>query len=305
MTSHLFRKKVMVTGADGMLGRAFQAILASHYPSTTVYALPHEVLDVTDRQAVLKHVAEGYDFIVHCAADVNADRCEKLPERCHEIQVQGTLNILELAAESNSKIFYPQSFLIFSGGDNLIDESTEPDPKSVYGRCKLEAEKQILLAQSEALVVRMAGFFGGDEKDKNFVGKFTRQLVELLKEGRTTYAVGDRVWQPTYTEDLAKNSLLLLDQGMRGVWSMGSVGEASFYDLARECVDQLGLKNRIEIIPASQEKVNAEDVARRPSRAVLSNERLISNGLFLQRTWQASLREYLARPWFQSLFSNV
>ncbi len=295
----------MVTGADGMLGRAFQAILTKHYPSVMVYAIPHEALDVTDRKAVLRHVAEGYDFIIHCAADVNADRCEAFPERCHQIQVEGTLNVLELAAGSNSKMFYPQSFLIFSGGETPIDESTNPDPQSVYGRCKLEAERRILSAQPEALVVRMAGFFGGDEKDKNFVGKFTRQLVDLLKDGRSSYAVGDRVWQPTYTEDLAKNSLLLLDQGMQGVWSMGSVGEASFYDLAQECVRQLGLEARIQIVPASQDMISSGDVARRPDRAILSNERLISSGLFLQRPWQASLKEYLSRPWFQFLFSEV
>jgi dTDP-4-dehydrorhamnose reductase len=305
MISHLSNKKVMVTGADGMLGRAFRAELTKHYPLAKVFAFPHEALDVTDRQAVLKHTYESYDFIIHCAADVNADRCETFPDRCHQIQVQGTQNVLELAAATNSKVFYPQSFLIFSGGDTLIDENTLPDPKSVYGRCKLDAEKLILSVQPNALVVRMAGFFGGDEKDKNFVGKFTRHLVSLLNETKSTYPVGDRVWQPTYTEDLAKNSLLLLDRDMRGVWSMGSVGEASFYDLAKECVRLLGFDHRIEIIPAEKNKIQAEDVARRPERAVLSNQRLIESGFFLQRPWRNSLADYLARPWFQSLFKNV
>jgi dTDP-4-dehydrorhamnose reductase len=303
--SKLSQQKILITGADGMLGRAFQAMLALHYPSASVHATKHEDLDVTDLETVLRHVTNRYNFIIHCAADVNADRCEAFPEQCHQIQVQGTLNVLKLAAESNAKIFYPQSFLIFPGGEDPINESTVPEPKSVYGRCKLEAEMHVLSSSPERLVVRMAGFFGGDEKDKNFVGKFTRHLAELLRQGTRTYAVGDRIWQPTYTEDLARNSLLLLDQGQQGVWSMGSVGEASFFDLAQECVRQLGLENRIEIVPALQSAISASDVARRPDRAVMSNERLLSSGLCLQRPWKESLKEYLSRPWFKSLFSNI
>lgn len=303
--SQLSHSKVLITGADGMLGRAFQAILARDYPFTVVCACSHEQLDVTNRAAVLARISQEYDFIIHCAAEVNADRCEAFPERCYEVQVRGTLNVLELAAASRAMVFYPQSFLIFSGGDDLIDESSLPAPQSVYARCKLEAEQRILSAHVASLVVRMGGFFGGDEKDKNFVGKLTRHLVHLLRDGTRTYSVGDRVWQPTYTEDLARNSLVLIDRGQQGIWSMACIGEATFFDLARRCVSLLGFDSLIEIIPADKMHITAADIARRPERALISNERLISNGFCLQRPWEESLAEYLSRPWFKSLFSNI
>jgi dTDP-4-dehydrorhamnose reductase len=296
---------VLITGADGMLGRAFQSVLAREYPTTMVRACLREQLDVTDIDAVLAHRSQGCDLIIHCAAVVNADRCEEFSDRCHQVQVRGTQNILELAVETGAKVFYPQSFLIFSGGDDLIDEATVPAPQSVYGRCKLEAEQQIRSAQVESLVVRMAGFFGGEEKDKNFVGKFTRHLVTLLRDKVGSYAVGDRIWQPTYTVDLARNSLLLLDRGQTGVWSMACEGEASFREVASECVRLLGLEERIAIIPAAADFIAAADIAPRPCRAIMSNARLQAAGLCLQRHWRDALAEYLDQPWFHSLFRHL
>lgn len=305
MTGELDGSTVIVTGANGMLGSAFREVLAKDYPGCAVRAFGRDELDVTDAAAVMKLTSLRPGCIIHCAADVNADRCEADPERCREIQVGGTANMIALATAAGAKVLYPQSFLIFAGGDAVIDEDTVPDPQSIYGRCKLEAEELVRSAAIEALVIRMGGFFGGDEKDKNFVGKFTRKLVELLRQGVAGYAVGDRVWQPTYTVDLARNSLLLLDQGQTGVWSMACEGEASFRDLAVECVRCLGLQERIDIVAAPTSAIAAADVAVRPPRAVMSNARLRDAGLCLQRPWRDALAEYLSRPWFHALFDTI
>ncbi len=303
--SRLRGAKVLITGAEGMLGYACRAVLANDYPTTSVHAYGRQFLDVTRRDTVLALRSQDFNFIIHCAAVTNADDCEVFQDYCYETQVQGTRNLLELAVASRAKVFYPQTFLIFDGSDNEIDENTTPNPLSVYAKYKLEAERQILASQVESTVVRMAGFFGGDERDKNFVGKFTRHLASMIKDGTNTYAVGNRIWQPTYTVDLARNSLLLLDQGCDGVWNMASDGEVSFFNIARECVRLLRLEDRIRIVPAQQQQINNEDVAVRPERAVLSNARLRKHGLYFQRHWQEALAEYLNRPWFRSLFPHA
>ena len=171
-------------------------------------------------------------------------------------------------------------------------------PSSTLGLAK-NRYAALVLAQSPAnLVVRMAGFFGGEEKDKNFVGKIIPHLHGLIRGGTTSYAVGDRIWQPTYTMDLALNSLLLAARGGGGAYVMASHGEASFWELTVEIVRLLGWRNRIEIAQTASENVSKNELGRRPGRAVMRNQRMQSEGLDLQRPWQEALGDYLASDYF-------
>lgn len=297
MAGGLAGKTVLITGAAGMLGRAFAEVLAG-YPCRLALR-SHAALDVTDRAAVL---AEQADIIIHCAADVNAERCEENPERTRLVQVEGARNVADLARASGARLFYPQSFLIFDGHHMPIDEQTPPAPLSVYGRCKLEAET-VLMQVPDALVVRMAGFFGGEERDKNFVGLLTRKLAGLLADGIDRLEVGDRIWQPSWTVDLARNSAVLLDTGKTGLYTMSCHGEASFCDLAAACVEELGIGHRIRIDKVPAALVAHAEKARRPERAVMDNRRLRAEGLERMRPWRAALAEYLSRPYFHDLFA--
>ena len=297
---------VLITGADGMLGRAFTESLAA-LPGCRVIALGRDRLDVTDREAVMAFSSANPEWIVHCAADVNADRCEKNPDACHAIQVGGTENVAALARSCGARVLFPQSFLIFDGSEKPIVEDTRPNPLSVYGRCKLEAETRVLETLGDrALVIRMAGFFGGDEKDKNFVGQFTRHARRLLDQAVDTYDVGDRIWQPTYTLDLANNSTLLMAASKSGVYNMACHGQASFFELAVACVEELQITDRLRIQPTSADRVAAvTDTAKRPAAAVIDNRRLRAESLDLQRPWRDALEEYLSRPWFKAMFADL
>lgn len=298
---NLSESVVLITGAEGMLGKAFTEILTV-IPGCSVLAFGHKALDVTSREMALAHADQGIDFIIHCAADVNADRCETNPEQCHKVQVEGTLNVLEIAARNSSSVLYPQSFLVFDGRELPITEATAPSPLSVYGCCKLEAEGLVLEQDRRNIVVRMAGFFGGDAKDKNFVGKFCRHLVTIMDEGKRTISVGDRVWQPTFTHDLAANSLLLLALEKSGVYNMASHDEATFFEIAEACVRALGIGHRIEINPVSADEVSRDEAAARPPRAVMENRRLKVEGLDRQRGWRLALADYLSGTYYTEMF---
>ena len=298
-------RPVIVTGASGMLGRAFVESLAEARPDLPVLALSRAALDITDRDAVLSLADRAPGWIVHCAADVDADRCEAQPDEARRIQVGGTANVCDLAARTGAGVLYPQSFLIFDGNTLPIDEETAPNPLSVYGRCKLDAETLLRERLGEsALVVRMAGFFGGEEKDKNFVGKFLRHVRALLDLDKHSFAVGDRVWQPTWTIDLARNCLVLMERGAGGLYTMSCRGEASFYDLARACIAEVGLADSVTIEPTTEARIAADQRATRPARAVMDNRRLRAEGLDRMRPWRAALAEYLARPYFHDMFKD-
>ena len=294
-------KSVLVTGAGGMLGRAFIEALAPLGREVRLRALPRAELDVTDARAVMRCARHRPDFILHCGGMSLADACEREPDLARRVHVDGTVNICRLARETGARVFYPQSVFIFDGGELPVTESTPPSPTLVYGRYKLEAERQLLQSLPDALVVRMAGFFGGDARDKNFVGQFTRKLGSLLAAGRGVCEVGDRSWQPTYTLDHARNTLLLLARGCSGIYHMGAVGEATFVDVARACVEALGLTGRVDILPRPAEQFDRAEPARRPRRMITATLRLDREGLNRQRPWRTALGEYLARPYFDVL----
>jgi len=296
--STLEEKRVLITGADGMLGRGFSEALSCHAPSARVLALSREQLDVTDLAQVMSLESERVDIIIHCAGLTNADRCELEPAETWRVHVGGTENILQLARAGGARVFYPQSVFIFDGRELPVTEHTLPSPTFEYGRAKLEAERLVLAHVPDSLVVRMAGFFGGDDKDKNFVGTFTRTLERMCATDVQEIEVGDRLWQPTYTLDHARNSLLLLARSCTGIYHMGAIGEATFHDVATACVESLGLGERISVLRGPAQSHTVREAARRPARMVTANERLNVEGLNRQRPWRIALDEYLRRPFF-------
>lgn len=288
---------LLITGAGGMLGTAFQRV-ARTISGCRVIALDRQGLDVTDREAVARLAPLAPDVILHCAADVNADRCEQTPDACRAVQVGGTDHVIALARATGARVVYPQSVFIFDGTELPVSEITRPAPMSVYGRCKLEAERRLLDSLPDVLVVRMAGFFGGEQQDKNFVGSFTRAVFERGTEQRC-FRIGERSWQPTYTMDLAANTLLLVALQRTGIYHMGAYGEATFYEVALACVEDLGLGGMVTVEKAGLDEIPSSEVAPRPLRMITANRRLAAEGLDRQRPWREALREYLHHPFFQ------
>ncbi|TSC79485.1 MAG: dTDP-4-dehydrorhamnose reductase [Parcubacteria group bacterium Gr01-1014_29] len=289
---------VLITGAGGMLGSAFSDHLSEK--GYIVRALDHAALDVTDRDVVLKEQEWKPDWIIHCAGIVNVDFCEDNRAVCFENHVDGTKNVVALAKSTGAKLFYPQSFLIFDGKENPITEEAAPHPLSIYGEAKWEAEQIVRKELPDALVVRMGGFFGGCQKDKNFVGTFAHILKKNIEEKNSFVQVSNRIWQPTYTKDLAENITLLLEQEKTGIYHMASHGKASFFEVAKAMVELLTIDNNIVVteIPAHEYK----EIAERPFCVLLENRRLRDEGLDRMRPWEEALRDYLSNTYFKKLF---
>ena len=259
-----------------------------------------DTLDVRDAGAMLAAVPDCADgWLVHCAAMVNVEGCARAPDDARAIIVGGTENAIATAKAAGARLFYPQSFLTHDGARNPIPEEEVQRPLALYGELKLEAQKRIEDAFGEdALIVVMAGFFGGEEADKNFVGRIIPAMHAAIGRGETEFSVGDRVWQPTWTRDLAFNSLHLMLAGCRGRYQMACHGEASFAELAQEIVLALGWADRLVVKPVDAASVSGNELGRRPDRAVLSCARLKAESRDLQRDWRATLHAYLRHPFF-------
>lgn len=300
-----FFNKIIITGASGMLGKAFQDVLHLKYPDADIKALPSNILDVTNHEEVMSYVQYNPDLIIHTAAKVDANFCEDNYEHAKNIIVGGTKNIIELAEKCHAKVFYPQSFLIFDGRVMPITEETTPNPLSKYGLLKLKAEEVIANSNVDSLIIRMGGFFGGNEKDKNFVGKIIPFIIEQIKSGVTEIEVGDRVWQPTYTFDLALNSVILLENDKSGLYNMASLNRASFYQLAVKIVEYLGINSLISVKEVASKQFDKAEAAERPHDAILSNAKLDWEQMNFQRNWEESLLIYLSGDYYRNMIKKI
>jgi dTDP-4-dehydrorhamnose reductase len=290
--------KLLVTGGKGMLGSAL-CEAASLFPQFEVRAPGREELDVSDAGAVARWtdwVAGGW--IIHCAARVDVESCAREPDAARAVIVEGTRNVAALAKQAGARFCYPQSFLVYDGRENPIAEDETPRPLSFYGELKYEAEKVVAATVAEPLIIRMAGFFGGEERDKNFVGRIIPVIHAAILRGETEFKVGDRIWQPTWTHDLALNTLHLVARGASGHYQMACHGSATFAEIAQQIVTALGWQDRMKIVSVDASAVSQSELGRRPDVAVMSGKRLADAQMDLQRQWRPTLHTYLQHPFF-------
>jgi dTDP-4-dehydrorhamnose reductase len=281
-----------------MLGRSFAA-MAAQFPQFAVMAPGKAALDVRDPAQLAAWEAQvAGGWIVHCAARVDVEGCAREPDAAHETIVQGSANVAALAARADARVLYPQSFLTYDGATNPIPEEETPRPLSFYGELKYGAEQAIAAAVTDPLIVRMAGFFGGEAADKNFVGRIIPTMKAAIDRGETRFSVGTRRWQPTFTEDLALNCLALMARGARGSYQMACHGDASFAEVAEVIVTSLGWQDALAIDHVDPAAVSGNELGRRPDSAVLAMNRLRDQGLDLQRDWRATLMLYLQRSFW-------
>ena len=300
--NNLDKKRFLITGGYGMLANSFLKQLKKYTKKTKIYYLSKNSLNVSKKNSFRRFTKLKPDYIIHCAALVNADLCEKKKRLAKENIFNGTKNIIQFAKKNKSKIFYPQSFLIYKSSNKKVDENTLPKPLSVYGKYKLKSEQFLLKSYKNSLIVRMGGFFGGEKIDNNFVGKITQHISKLIKSGIKELEIGDRIWQPTYTDDLAYNSLILLAKKKDGVYNMASIGSCSFFTLTKKIIEYLKLSKKIRIKKISAKILNKKEFAKRPSILIMNNKRLIKEGLNRQRNWKLSLKEYLSQRYFKDLY---
>lgn len=287
----------LITGGDGNLASAFAKAIVAHVPNSLICNPGKAELDVSNVDSFRLFEDFNPDIVIHCAAKVDADFCETNPLAAQKIIVDGTKNVIDFANSKGAKLFYPQSFLIFDGSQNPTNEATEPNPLSVYGEMKFASE-QIILSLDNPLIVRMGGFYGSESKDKNFVGKIHEHFRSIIQNGGGEIEVGNREWQPTYTKDLAENTLALLGSQKSGIFNMACLDSASFYDIALAMTELLEITELVRILPAPDKDDKKHDLAQRPRTVFMNNERLNQEGLNMQREWRVALAEYLQAPYF-------
>ena len=257
-------RRIIVVGADGLLGSCFTRRLSGDGPGSELHGLDLPAFDVSAPMNV-RDAVRGIrpDLVLNCSAISDVDLCEREPSRPYAVHRDGVAHLAcELAADSGA------SLLVTFSTDQVFDNDSEepimpgskPDPVNAYARSKAEGERAaLLLAPGNVLVVRTSWLFGGS---RGMVPRFWR----VLSEGREVGAVADQVSCITYAEDLVDAVLEAVDSGFRGLVHMAGQGCLTPYELARTIAGLAGAD------PGLIRKRRWSDLqldARRPSFSVL------------------------------------
>ena len=298
--------KVFVTGVAGQLGhdvvnelisRGHQAIgsdIAPQYSGiadgSPVTTCPYVSLDITDKAAVNKTLMVlAPDAVVHCAAWTAVDLAEDADnrEKVRAINAGGTAHIAEACEALDCKMLYISTDYVFDGQG---DTPWQPDckdykPLNVYGQTKLEGELAVSGTLEKYFIVRIAWVFGLNGKN------FIKTMLNVGKNHDTVRVVNDQIGTPTYTYDLSRLLVDMLESEKYGYYhATNSGGYISWYDFTCEIFRQAGYTTKV--VPVTTAEYGLSKAAR-PYNSRLDKSKLTEMGFEPLPTWQDALARYL------------
>ena len=307
--------KVLVTGVGGQLGhdvmnelakRGYEGIgsdIAKSYngiqDGTPVVSMPYVQMDITDKASVEKVLTEvNADAVIHCAAWTAVDLAEDedKKDKVHAVNAEGTKNIAEVCKKLDSKMVYTSTDYVFNGQG---EEPWQPDckdyqPLNVYGQSKLDGELAVSETLDKYFIVRIAWVFG--KNGNNFI----KTMLKVGKNHDKLRVVNDQIGTPTYTFDLARLLVDMIETDKYGYYhATNEGGYISWYDFTKEIFRQAVEQghteygeDRITVDPVTTAEYGVSKAAR-PFNSRLDKKKLVENGFTPLPTWQDALGRYL------------
>lgn len=284
--------KVLVTGARGQLGHDLLEALDGH----EVTGVDIEDFDVTDYGAVCRAVIGSGtgagagtgararpDVVIHCAAYTDVDGCESNIETAYKVNAVGPQNLAIACNEAGSAMVYISTDFVFDGRKTEPYLEFDPvGPLSAYGKTKLAGELLVRELCPRHYIVRTSWLFG--RQGKNFV----RTMLELADTRKELAVVNDQVGSPTYSYDLARQIVRLVETGWFGAYHATNGGSCSWYEFAVRILELGGKKTPVR--PITSDKLVRPAV--RPAYSVLRNFFLELRGIDQMRPWEQALEHY-------------
>ena len=281
--------KILVTGADGQLGRALQKVL----PENETVFTTRKDLDITNKKQVVQQIASVRpDFVIHTAAYTDVDGCEKNPKLANNINFEGTKNITKACEKVGATLIYISTDFVFDGKKKTpYKENDATHPLQVYGKSKLAGEKEVQKLP-KYYIIRTSWLFGPTSREASR-GKsnFVQTILALAKKHVEIKVVSDQIGCPTYAKDLSKEIKKLIydirnKKYESKILHVTNSGETSWADFAKEIIKQKKLNTKIIPITTAQRQKIRPDSAPRPKYSVLKPS-------VKMRNWKEALRDYL------------
>lgn len=281
--------KILVTGANGQLGRELRDALEQYSPGITTY-VDLDQLDITDRKAVDKFVAEGgFSHIINCAAYTAVDRAEEEKLKCAAVNIDGVTNLARAAEDNGAKILHISTDYVFDGKTyRPYTESDKVNPVSQYGTTKRKGETALLGLAPSAIIIRTGWLYS--PHGHNFV----KTILRLSKSEPSLRVVCDQLGTPTYAADLANAivTVLFSRQWTPGILNFSNEGVASWYDFA------VAIQRIAGVTGCPIKPINSSDyptAAQRPFYSVLDKSRFRATYSTPISHWEEALGRCMKR----------
>ena len=288
-------KKVFITGCGGMLGKAVYERFASYCQVlATDIDLNEPWLeygDVIDFQSISEKAFEFEpDLIINLAALTDLEYCEKNPEITWKTNALGAENMALVSKKLNATHVYISTAGIFDGLKECYNDFEKPNPASIYAKAKYYGETVVERVLGNYYVFRAGWMMGGGyEKDKKFVNKIFKQILNGKKK---LYVINDKLGTPTYTVNFADAMFKIVQTELFGTYNMVCEGGCSRYDVASEFIKLLGLENEISIEIVGSDYFKDEYFGPRPNSEKLVNLKLSARGINFMKDWKECLKDY-------------
>lgn len=298
--------KVFVTGVGGQLGhdvmnelhkRGYEGVGSDITPQytgvadgSTVCTMPYTPMDITDPDMVRDVLMqEKPDVVIHCAAWTAVDLAEDedKQDKVRAINASGTQNIADVCKELDCKMVYISTDYVFNGQG---ETPWEPDckdyaPLNVYGQTKLEGELAVSNTLEKYFIVRIAWVFGLNGNN------FIKTMLNLSKKYDTLRVVCDQIGTPTYTLDLSRLLVDMIETEKYGYYhATNEGGYISWHEFACEIFRQAGIQMTVNAVTTAEYGVSK---AARPFNSRLDKSKLVEAGFEPLPTWQDALSRYL------------
>jgi len=275
--------KVLVTGVKGQLG--YDVFIELEKRGHTAIGVGSKEMDITDPrsvQSVLHDVTP--DAVIHCAAYTAVDAAEDNINLCRKVNADGTKNIAVVCRELDIKMIYISTDYVFDGeGTRPWEPDDLRDPLNVYGQTKYEGELAVQKNLEKYFIVRIAWVFGLNGKN------FIKTMLNLGKTRDCVTVIDDQIGSPTYTYDLSRLLVDMVETEKYGLYHATNEGLCSWYEFACEIFRQAGVD--VKVTPVDSNSYPAR--AKRPKNSRMSKDKLEANGFTRLPDWQDALSRYL------------
>ena len=277
--------RILVTGVKGQLGH--DVVNEMKKRGLDPVGVDLEEMDITDKEACVKVITEAkVDAVIHCAAYTAVDAAEDNVELCRKVNSQGTRNIAEVCRDLDIKMMYISTDYVFDGqGTRPWEPDDARNPLNVYGQTKYEGELAVEELVKKFFTVRIAWVFGVNGKN------FIKTMLRIGKERGAASVEDDQIGSPTYTYDLARLLVDMIQTEKYGRYHATNEGLCSWYEFACEIFRQAGM-DQVKVTPVHTSEYPASK-AKRPMNSRMSKEKLTENGFERLPEWKDAVGRYL------------
>jgi len=277
--------RVLVTGIRGQLG--YDVVKELSHRGMVPVGVGRDEMDITDAAAVERVITEAkVQAVIHCAAYNAVDKAEEDVENCRRGNVDGARNIALVCKKLDLKMLFVSTDYVFDGSGNLPWTTEDvPNPLSVYGKSKYDAELAVQELLTKFFVVRISWAFGINGNN------FVKTMLRLSGTKERLSVVNDQIGSPTFTEDLAVLLVDMIQTEKYGIYHATNEGDCSWYEFACEIFRMAG--KTITVTPVTAAEYGAK--APRPQNSRLSKDKLTENEFKRLPHWQSALERYLTQ----------